>query len=128
MVLLWVKRLTLIILVPVIVFGYSFYERISTKRQNQQTVEHALVTAHVWIAAAKFRSEPERFLAYRDSLLRAHSLSAERIQDYMNRNKNRPEEYDLFTRLVNHYVDSLSVIEMELLRGDTAVKDDSVEK
>ena len=62
----------------------------------------------------------------RDSLLKAHSLSKERMQDYVDRYKNRPEEYDLFTRLVNQYVDSLSAIEMKLLQADTAVEGDSV--
>ena len=110
----------------VIVFGYFLYNKISTERQNQQAVRHALVTAQVWIATAKYRLEPERFIAYRDSLLKAHSLSMERMQDYIDRYKNHPEEYDLFTRLVNQYVDSLSAIEMELLQADTAVEGDSI--
>jgi len=124
--LLWLKRLILFILLLVIVFGYFLYNKISTERQHQQAVRHALVTAQVWIATAKFHREPERFMAYRDSLLKAHSLSMERMQDYIDRYKNRPEEYDLFTRLVNQYVDSLSAIEMELLQGDTAVEGDSI--
>jgi hypothetical protein len=96
-----------------------------TERQYQQTASHALLTAQVWLATAKYRQEPERFIAYRDSLLRAHSLSKERMRDYLDRYKNHPEEYDLLTRLANKYVDSLSVIEMKLLLGDTAVKGDS---
>ena len=122
---LWVKRLILLILLLVIIFGYLLYNKISTERQHQQAVRHALVTAQAWIATAKYRLEPERFIAYRDSLLKAHSLSKERMQDYIDRYKNHPEEYDLFTRLVNQYVDSLSAIEMELLQSDTAVKGDS---
>jgi len=125
--LLWLKRLILLILLLVIVFGYFLYNKISTERQHQQAVRQALVTAQVWIATAKYRLEPERFIAYRDSLLKAHSLSMEKMQDYIDRYKNRPEEYDLFTRLVNQYVDSLSAIEMELLQGDTTVKGDSIE-
>jgi len=116
----------LFILLLVIVFGYFLYNKISTERQHQQAVRQALVTAQVWIATAKYRLEPERFIAYRDSLLKAHSLSMERMQDYIDRYKNRPEEYDLFTRLVNQYVDSLSAIEMELLQGDTAIEGDSI--
>lgn len=123
---LWIKRLILFILLLVIVFGYFLYNKISAERHHQQAVRHALVTAQVWIATAKYRLEPERFMAYRDSLLKAHSLSMERMQDYIDRHKNRPEEYDLFTRLVNQYVDSLSAIEMELLQGDTAVEGDSI--
>lgn len=124
---LWLKRLILLIFLLVIVFGYFLYNKISTERQHQQAVRQALVTAQVWIATAKYRLEPEGFIAYRDSLLKAHSLSMEKMQDYIDQYKNRPEEYDLFTRLVNQYVDSLSAIEMELLQGDTTVKGDSIE-
>ena len=123
---LWLKRLILLILLLVIVFGYFLYNKISTERQHQQAVRQALVTAQVWIATARYRLEPERFIAYRDSLLKARSLSIEKMQDYIDWYKNRPEEYDLFTRLVNQYVDSLSAIEMELLQGDTAVEGDSI--
>lgn len=66
-------------------------------------------------------------MAYRDSLLKAHSLSKERMRDYLDRYKNQPEEYDLFTKLVNQYVDSLSAVEMKLLQADTTVKGDSLE-
>jgi hypothetical protein len=113
-------------LLLVIVFGYFLYNRISTEQQHQQAAKHALVTAQVWITTAKYRLEPERFIAYRDSLLKARSLSMEKMQDYIDQYKNRPEEYDLFTRLVNQYVDSLSAIEMELLQADTAVEGDSI--
>jgi len=124
-ILLWLKRLTSFVLLLIIAFGYLLYDRISAERQYQQAVRHALVTSQVWVATAKYRLEPERFIAYRDSLLKAHSLSMERMQDYIDRHKNHPEEYDLFTRLVNRYVDSLSAIEMKLLQADTAVKGDS---
>ena len=111
----------------VIVFGYLLYDRISAERQRQQAVRHAQVTAQVWVATAKFRREPDRFMAYRDSLLKVHSLSKERMRDYLDRYKNHPEEYDLFTKLVNQYVDSLSAVEMKLLQADTTVKGDSLE-
>jgi hypothetical protein len=114
-------------LLLVIVFGYLLYDRITTERQHQQTVRHALVTAQVWVATAKFRHEQESFMAYRDSLLKAHSLSKDIMRDYLDRYKNQPEEYDLFTRLTNKYVDSLSAIEMELLQADTATKGDPIE-
>jgi hypothetical protein len=125
--LLWVKRLITFTLLVTIIFGYLLYDKISTERQHQQAAKHALVTAQVWIATAKFRREPERFMAYRDSLLKAHSLSRERMQDYVDRYKSQPEEYDSFTKLVNQYVDSLSAIEMRLLQPDTAVQGDSIE-
>ena len=111
----------------VIVFGYFLYNRISAERQYLQTAKYAQVTAQVWIATAKFRREPERFMAYRDSLLKAHSLSMEKMQDYIDRYKSHPEEYDLFTKLVNQYVDSLSAVEMKLLQADAIVKVDSLE-
>jgi len=124
--LLWLKRLIFFVLLLVIVFGYLLYDRISTERQLQQAVRHALVTAQVWVATAKFRDEPEKFLVYRDSLLSACSLTKEHIRDYLDRYENHPEKYDIFANLVNQYVDSLSAIEMELLHEDTAVEKDSI--
>ncbi len=113
-------------LLPAIVFGYLLYDSIKSERQYQQTQRHALVTAQVWIATARFRSEPERFLTYRDSVLKANGLSEQLMEDYLARYKDHPAEYDLFTGLVNQYVDSLSAIEMKLLQSDTAVEGDSL--
>jgi len=124
--LLWVKRLVLFILLVAIVFGYLLYHGISAKRQYQQVQRYALITAQVWIATAEFRSEPERFMAYRDSLLTAHSLSKERIRNYFEQYKNHPERYDLFTRLVKQYVDSLSAINILYLEDSTAAEAEKV--
>jgi len=121
-ILLWVKRLVPFILMVAVVLGYFLYHDISAKRQYQQVQRYALVTAQVWIATAKFRSEPERFIAYRDSLLKVHSLSEERMQNYLEQYKKHPERYDLFTRLVKQYVDSLSAIKILPLEDSTATK------
>jgi len=123
--LLWVRRLILFILLLVIVLGYPIYKRTTAERQREQAAKHALATAQVWIASAKFRHDPERFTAYRDSVLEACHLSRERIQDYLSRYKNHPEEYDLFAKLVSQYLDSLSAIEVELLQVDTTAAGDS---
>lgn len=124
---LWLKRLTPFILLLVIVYGYFLYSRLTAERQYQQAAKRALVTAQVWIASARFRSEPERFLAYRDSLLPTHGLSVRQIREYLDRYRNRPESYDLFTKLVNHYVDSLCAIEASLLQPDTTITGHSIE-
>jgi hypothetical protein len=115
--------------VLIIVSGYITYNRLSKKRQYEQTAQHALVTAQVWIASARLRGEPERFAAYRDSLLKAYGLTKDDLQQYLGIYRDRPEQYEVFAELVKRYVDSLSVSETETQNiGDTtaAVTEDTV--
>lgn len=124
---LCIKRLISFAFLPAIVFGYLLYDSIKSERQYQQTQRHALVTAQVWVATARFRSEPESFLTYRDSVLKANGLSKQLMEDYLARYKDHTEKYEPFTTLVNQYVDSLSTSELESMQADTAVKVDFID-
>lgn len=118
-ILLWLRRLILLISLVALVLGYLSYKSIITIRQVRQARKHALVTAQVWVASARFRNEPQRYITYRDSLLTAHGLSKELIQAYLDRYKNQPEKYEDFAKLVEQFVDSLSAIEIKSLRADS---------
>ena len=71
------------------------------------------------MASAQFRNKPERFIAYRDSLLKTHRVSEESVREYLDRYKNQPEKYQDFAKLVKQYVDSLSDLEMGGIQVDT---------
>lgn len=116
---LWLRRLILLVLLAALVLGYLGYKSIFANRQLRQAQEHALVTAQVWVASARLRNEPQRFITYRDSILTAHGLSKELIQEYLDRYKNQPEKYEDFAKLVKRFVDSLSAIEIKSLRADS---------
>ena len=109
----------MLVLLAALVLGYLGYKSIFANRQLRQAQEHALVTAQVWVASARLRNEPQRFITYRDSILTAHGLSKELIQEYLDRYKNQPEKYEDFAKLVKRFVDSLSAIEIKSLRADS---------
>lgn len=102
------KQFVFILLVPLLVAGYFFYHHLSTEKEKRQTELYAQVTAHLWLAAAHFRNNPQQLGKYRDSLLKAHNLSPKKIEAYLHRNRKRPERYDKFADLVKKYVDSLA--------------------
>jgi hypothetical protein len=111
------------VLLPIVVAGFVIYDRIKNDRQDQQTRQYALVTAQVWVATARLRNEPETYLAYRDSVLRANGLSRQLMEEYLALDEDHPEEYYLFTSLVNEYVDSITTLEMGLKQADSIVKE-----
>jgi hypothetical protein len=117
--LLWLRRLIFLLLLAALVLGYLSYKSIITNRRIRQAQKHALVTAQVWVASARLRNEPQRFITYRDSLLTAYGLSKELIQAYLDRYKNQPEKYEDFANLVKWYVDSLSAVEIKPIRADS---------
>ena len=87
----------------------------------------ALVTAQVWIATAKYRNEPERYIQYRDSLLRASGVAREEISGYLERTGDPPEELLPFAQRVQGLVDSLYRIEDSVLKDAERQTRDSAE-
>jgi hypothetical protein len=103
-----VKRIIILIIVVLIAAAYPIYHRLKSAHRLELAQKYALVTAQVWVATAEYRKDPDRFLAYRDSLLQAHSVSSEELEKYLKQYESHPEDYDLFTRLVQIYIDSLT--------------------
>jgi len=62
------------------------------------------------------RNDPERYLAYRDSLLQASGVTFEALYDYLERYEKRPEQYLPFALKVSRYVDSLARLQDSILR------------
>lgn len=80
----------------------------------------AFATAHIWVASAKYRSDPERFSEYRDSVLAACSLSVADVRTFVDQNKDRPEKFYPYSKQLKQFVDSLLEIEDSL---SAALKD-----
>jgi hypothetical protein len=102
------KRLILpLVILMAVGAAWGFYH-LRHQRELERTRYHALVTARLWVATATFRRTPEEYNAYRDSLLAEAGMTGVEVQDFLRRQSDQPEEYELFTRLVSWYVDSLT--------------------
>jgi len=116
---LWFKRLAPLFLILALWLAYTGYQRWQIDRRRDQDREHALVTAEVWVATARFRNDPDAYLVYRDSILEANGLSTAEMFEYLRRYRKHPEQYHSFTTAVNYYVDSLYQVE-DSLRKEAA--------
>jgi ABC-type nitrate/sulfonate/bicarbonate transport system substrate-binding protein len=125
--LIWLRRLLPVIVLAAAVGGYFLWDKWSAQRQLQEQDRVALVTAQVWIATAKYRNEPERYIQYRDSLLEANGASREEISRYLERTGDPPEELLPFARRVQGLVDSLYRIEDSVLKDADRLTRDSAE-
>ena len=133
---IWVKRLAPLVLILGAWFGYHTYDKYRTKKFAAQVDHRALVTAQVWMAAAEFRTDPAKYLVWRDSALKANSLSTNEMDGYLKLLQADPSGRQEFSSLVNHYVDSLvgikdslRIIEQKRLRDSVrAAIADSVRK
>jgi hypothetical protein len=108
---IWVKRLIPLLVIGGAVLGYHYYDKITAEKRLLQDERKALITAKVWVASAVYRDDPERFLAYRDSLLKAEDVSEKDMIGYLQAYGNKTERFNNFTWLVQQYVDSLSVMD-----------------
>ena len=108
-------------LIGLIWAGYHYGGQWLTDRREAEEKRLALVTARTWLATARFRENPDRFLAYRDSLLDEAGVKREEISEYLRRYRGSEEKYLPFAHKVQYYVDSLARIEDSLIR-DAKIK------
>ena len=122
----WVRRVLPIVILGLIALAWYIYDTVSSRELDRATDEYALVTAQVWMASASYRSQPDRFLAYRDSLLAARSLSLETLEKYLEYYESQPEESYVFVHRVQVYVDSLFAVEDSLRKVREAAERDTL--
>ena len=87
---------------------------------------YALVTAKVWVASAWFRNEPDKFISFRDSILKESAVSSEEMKQYFEIYRSKSEKYEHFTEKVKEFVDSLSLINEMPFTKDSILDIDSV--
>ena len=98
------------------VSGHFAWNRFTLYRENIEARKYALIAAQTWVAGAKFNTDPEKYRAFRDSLLNANNLKKEEIDAYLSKYEKEPEKYYFFATLLSFYVDSLAVVEDTTLR------------
>jgi hypothetical protein len=114
--LIWVKRLAPFILIAAAWFGYRYYQDYRESRRLALEDHLALVTARVWVGTALYHDNPDRYIAYRDSILEAENVARADMFAWLNRYENQPERYLPFTHKVQYYVDSLAGVQDSLVR------------
>lgn len=124
--LIWLKRLLPLLVIALAVGGYFLWDKLSTKWESEEENRLAQVTAQVWIATAKYRNEPAKYLAYRDSLLKAADVPREKVLDFLKGREKQPEHLLPFAQKVQRVVDSLYRIEDSLAREAIMKAQDSL--
>ncbi|HEX2897364.1 MAG TPA: hypothetical protein VHP63_04865 [candidate division Zixibacteria bacterium] len=112
----WIKRIFFVLAIIIVVSGHFAWNRFTLYREKIEAKKYALVAAQTWIAGAKYNSEPEKYRAFRDSLLNANNLNKEEIDAYLSKYEKEPEKYYFFATLLSFYVDSLAAVEDTTLR------------
>jgi hypothetical protein len=109
--LIWVKRLLPFVIIVVAIYVYIGYMGKKEEKQAALDDRHALVTAQIWVASAKYRANPDAFIRVRDSLLATCSLTSDALREFVYSDTGQPEDLAPFMNLVKEYVDSLLDIE-----------------
>jgi hypothetical protein len=123
---IWIKRIVPFLLIVIIVVGYNYYRENQREEIIETSKEHALVTAKVWYASARFKDEPEKFENYRDTILAQANLSKEQMHKFLELYQDVPVNYEVFAHWVSYYVDSLYEIGQDK-KGKSDYKQDSVQ-
>ncbi len=114
---IWLKRIVPLVLIGLMVGGYYYYDRYTTRRQAAMTQHRAELTARVWFNATRFRNEPQMFATIRDSFIADAGLTREQMQAYLDKYSHEPERYKDFARWVNYYIDSLCDVREGYMKG-----------
>ena len=104
----WFRRILVVMVILAVPLAYLLYDHLAEKRRLDDARRYGGVAARVWLGTVLHRNDKAAFLAYRDSLLAAHGLTQEDVEQYMNRYEDKPEQYVDFARIMQQQVDSLA--------------------
>lgn len=114
----WVKRLVPLVLLAALWSGYRAWQSWQESARLAEADRLGSVVAEVWIGTAKYRNDPARYIAWRDSLLKAHGVTREELQAYVAKHADETKEYYDFSMIVARKVDSLYRIEDSVVRAN----------
>ena len=120
---IWFRRLAPLILIAIVIRGWVWWSDYTEYQQFAADEKIAVVTAHLWIASAKYRSEPDRYLTYRDSILTANNLTIVEIDALTKKYTDDPDKYRQFSNMVKLLSDSLYQVEQAALRPEDSLSD-----
>ncbi len=98
-------------------FAYFLYGSYKTAKNEELSQKFALITAQSWLATAKFKDEPEKYIAFRESLLVARNTTIDEIESFLSVYKEEAEKYVGYAGFVKFYVDSLVAIEDSIIKA-----------
>jgi hypothetical protein len=121
---IWLKRTIPFVLLIALWFGYRSIQQSNQRKVLSQTQRAASVTARLWFASAKYRTEPERYTAFRDSLLKANDWTRESLSAFVSKYDADPDWAELYSSTIRNKIDSLFKIEDSVRKANvkTAVK------
>lgn len=114
----WVKRFAPIVLLVALWFGYRWWASLNAASEEAQLQRISLAVAQIWIGSATHRDQPEKFLAFRDSLLKADRISQAEVDAYIKNRDADPDDSYLFSQTVSRKVDSIYRIIDSTLRAN----------
>ena len=113
---IWFKRVVPILVIVLAWLGYTVFTDYSRKHRAAYERSLALTTARIWIASAKYREDPNGYLAFRDSVLTANDFTLDEVRELKTRYESDPAEYEAVAAMVSDFVDSLFLLEDSLRR------------
>lgn len=124
---LWIKRLLPFVIIIGGWFGYDYYINQQLVKQQILEEKYASVTALVWVASAKYRTDPEQFTHYRDSVLNVYNTDNQKVEQYIKQFEKSPEAMGPLTNLIKVKIDSLLIIEDSLRLNSTPASNDTTD-
>jgi hypothetical protein len=103
----WVKRLVPLVLLATAWAGYRLYQTAHAESTLAEMNRVGQVIAEVWVGSATYRDDPAKFIAFRDSLLKAKGITREEVERYIREHEDESELCYGFTRTVSDKVDSM---------------------
>ena len=114
----WVKRFAPIVLLAALWYGYRGWAGMNAASEEAQMQKVSLAVAQIWIGSATYRDQPEKFLVFRDSLLKADGITQNEIDAYVKNREVDPDDSYLFSQTVSRKVDSIYRIIDSTLRAN----------
>ncbi len=96
--------------------AYLIYGKYKAAKNAELSQKYALITAQSWLATAKFKDDPEKYIAFRESLLTGQKTTIDEIESFLSEYKEEAEKYVGYAGFVKFYVDSLVAIEDSILK------------
>jgi hypothetical protein len=112
----WVKRLVPLALLAGVWYGYGVWQTTREAADLAEAARLAPVVAEVWVGTADHRHDPVRFVAWRDSILKARGVSRDELRTYFRKHPEETDKYYGFAQLVSIRIDSIAKIQDSLIR------------
>lgn len=108
---IWFKRAVPLLALILLWFAHKGISAWIDSSQEARDQKIAHVSAQVWVASTKYRSDPKRYLEYRDSVLKANDLDNAAMKKYVSSIQQDADRQLQFSIFLSKGMDSLGKIE-----------------